>query len=84
MFNISSFLSKLSRNINAAELNKSGILDIVRKHTQLEIRLEDMEIKNAIVLIKASPAAKNKIFIFKNLIIEEINKTLPLRIADIR
>ncbi len=84
MFNISSFLEKFSRNVQNAEIFNVQILDIVEKHTQIRIPTTDIEIKNGIVLIKASPGVKNKIFIFKNKILEDITKSIPVKILDIK
>lgn len=84
MFNISSFLSRFSRNINAIELNKEVILEIIENKTQIKIPLEEVEIKNNVLFVKSSGAVKNKIFIFKESILEEVNKNSTLKIVDIR
>lgn len=84
MFNISSFLAKFSNKVNALELNSQDILDTVEKITQIKLNLTDIEIKNYIVYIKAGGAVKNKIFIFKNKILEDVNKSIPVKIVDIR
>ncbi len=84
MFNINSFLSKFSRNINAIELNKQEIANIIEKNTKIKIPIVFLEIKDNIVMIEANGAVKNKIFIFKSKILEEVNSTLPIKITDIR
>ena len=84
MFNISSFLEKFSKNLKSSELYKKQILEIVEKQTQINLRPEEIEIKNFVVYIKSSPAVKNKIFIYKNKILEDINMTIPIKIVDMR
>jgi len=63
MFNIEKYLEKFSKNIRNAELNKTKILEIIKKHTNLNLLPEEIEIKNYIAYIKSSPAVKNKLFI---------------------
>ena len=84
MFNISSFLEKFSKNIQNTELHKEKILEIIEKQTQIKISPQDLEIKDYIIFIKSSPAIKNKIFIFKNKILEEISVSVPVKIIDIK
>ena len=83
MFNISSFLEKFSKNISNIESNKTKILEIIKKHTNLNLLPKEIEIKNYIVYIKSSPIIKNKIFIYKNKILEEVS-ILLIKITDIR
>lgn len=84
MFNISSLLAKFKNKINALELNNQEVLDIVEKITQIKLSLNDVDIKNNVIFIKSGGAVKNKIFIFKNKILDEINKNIPIKIVDIR
>lgn len=84
MFNISSFLDKLSKNVRSAESEKEKILELIFKNTQINIPLEDLEIKDFIVYIKSSPAVKNKIFIFKQKILNDLSNSISSKIVDIR
>ena len=85
MFNISNYLKKFSVNIDSEESNRLKMLDIIKKHTQIGLGLESLEVKNYIIHIKSSPAVLNKIFIYKNKILEDINETLPnLKIGGIK
>ena len=84
MFNISSFLDKFSKNIKSAELHKEQILEIIEKHTQLKLSPEQIEIKNYIIYTHASQAAKNKLFIYKNIILDDMEKFTPTKVVDIR
>ena len=82
--NISKFLEKFSKNILTDELYKKQIVEIIEKQTQLNISTSDVEIRNYTLYVKASPAVKNKIFIYKNKILEEISATLTTKVVDIR
>ena len=84
MFNISSFLEKFSKNVKSAELYKQQILEIIGKSIQISVTPNDLEIKDYTIYIKASPAIKNKLFIYKSKILEEIATNLPTRIVDIK
>lgn len=85
MFNINKYLEKLSKNISSTENQKKRILEIIEKDTNLNFNIEDIEIKNYIIYIKTSLAIKNKIFIYKNKIIEDVTSVLPnIKIVDIK
>ena len=84
MFNISSFLDKFSKNIKSAELYNERIMETIEKYTQIKIPKNEIEIKDCVVFIKSSPAIKNKLFIYKNKILEEINSTVDVKIVDIK
>ncbi len=84
MFNIGNFLNKFSKKIQTLELDIENVLRVIEDKTGLKISLNNIEIKNNTVYIQASPAIKNKIFIFKQGIIDEINKNLQVKIIDIR
>ena len=84
MFNIASFLEKLSKNIKADELSKKQILEIIEKHIQINILPAEIEIKDYVLYVKSSPAVKNKLFIYKTKILEEIAQSLTVKVVDIR
>jgi hypothetical protein len=82
MFNISQFLEKFSKNLKNTELQKEKIIEIVKNKTDISISKNEIEINNFILYIKSSPGVKNKLFIFKNSLLEEINNSI--KITDIR
>ena len=84
MFNIQKYLERFSKNIKSAELDKSKILEIIEKNTQIKILPVDLEIKNYIIYINSSPAVKNKLFIYKAKILEEISASVSTKIVDIK
>ncbi len=84
MFNIQKYLEKFSKNVASSEIQTKQIIDIIKKETDILVVLNNIEIKNNIIYIKISPAAKNKIFIFKNKIIDAINSSTGIKITDIK
>ena len=84
MFNIDKYLQKFSKNINSAELYKKQILDIIEVNTKIKLLPETVEIKDCVVLVTSSPAVKNKLFIYKSKILEEIERTIPVKVVDIK
>lgn len=85
MFNISFFLEKFSKNIKNIEFYKEEIINIIKKQTELSLETDLIEIKDYIVYVKSSPGVKNKIFIYKDKILENISVSMPnLKIVDIR
>lgn len=84
MFNISSFLQKFSKNVADAEFHKKQISEVIEKHTQINISTSDVEIKDYVIYIKSSPAVKNKIFIYKEKILEDIGLSTNIKIVNVR
>lgn len=84
MFNIQKYLEKFSKNINSIELYKKEIIEVIKKNTQIKLSLEDFEIRDCVINFKGSPAVKNKIFIYKNKILEDIKTSIPGKIVDIK
>lgn len=84
MLNISKYLEKIARNINSGEILNSTIIEVVQKHTNIVLKLEDFEIRDNQIYLKTSPIIKNKIFIFKRNIIEDLEKTTALKNINIR
>ncbi len=84
MFNIDKYLEKFSKSFKDAEKHKTKIIEIIEKNTQLYIPPKYLEIRENIIYIQESPVVKNKLFIYKDKILEEISKETPLKIIDIR
>ena len=84
MFNINDYLKKFSKDFKDAERHKLEILEIIEKNTQIKISSEELEIKDYVIYIKSSPAVKNKLFIYKSKILEDISTSISVRIVDIR
>ncbi len=84
MFKLSQFLQKFSKNLSDRDHYKKEIISIISKHTHLDIQEQRMEIKNYILYIDGSPAYKNKLFTYKQAILEEISKIPGLKVMDMR
>lgn len=85
MFNIEGFLDKFYKNIRSAETDKKQIQEILEKHTRINFSLTDIEIKNYIIYIKATPAYLNKVFIYKRNILEDVSRLVPdQKIVDVK
>lgn len=84
MFNIEKYLEKFSKEVKLVELHKAKIVEIINEETQMLILPKNMEIKDAVLLIKDSPAVKNKLFMHKAGILEKINSSTPIKVVDIR
>lgn len=81
MFNISSFLSKFSKNINDNNLIKEEICKSILNRTNLVLKQEDITIKNNILFLDITPVYKSKIFINKKDILLDISS---FKITDIK
>lgn len=84
MFNIASFLEKFSKNISNTEIHTQSVLEIIKKNTQIELSKDQVEIKDGGIRVTASPGVKNKIFMYKEKILEEVNSSLSVKVQDIR
>lgn len=84
MFNISSFLEKVSKNILSSSLQKKQIIEVIKKETGVEVSEADIELRECVLYIKSSPALKNKLFIQKSKILEELSGQSNTKIIDIK
>ncbi len=83
MFNISSFLNKFSNDINNSEIQRLEIIRVIKEVSNIDINLDNIEIKDLVVYIKASPVVKNALFINKNKIIDKVAES-GINIIDIK
>ncbi len=81
MFNISTYLKKITKTIDGNTLVMGDVTSVIQKHTSITIPLNKIEIKNNIVYINTSVFAKNRIFLVKNTLLEELK---GYSIVDIR
>ena len=82
MLNISKYLEKFRKNLASGEDLNNNIILIINKYTGISINPNDFDMKNNIIYIKTTPSYKNKIFIFKEDILKELNQLS--KIIDIR
>ncbi len=84
MFNIQRYLEKFSKNLNSAEDNKKHLVEILKKHTEIDLLTSDIEIVNYTLRLKTSPGVKNKIFMYKEKILKDIADNTEIKIVDIQ
>ena len=83
MFNIEKYIQKFLENLESTDLHKKQILEIIEKQTQLKLSPDQIEVKNHIVYIQASPVVKNRLFIHKERVLNEILELTSLKILNI-
>lgn len=84
MFNISSFLNKLSEKISDSNNAVDKILGVIFFYTKISLLKDDIEIKdNKILIKKNSPVLKNLIFIKKSEILKDLRDKTSNNFLDI-
>ncbi|MEI6843615.1 MAG: hypothetical protein WCK48_03895 [bacterium] len=84
MLNIAKYLEKFTKNVQSSEIQKNQIIEILKQQTDLDFTQDSIEIKKYILYIESSPAVKNKIFLYKKAILENIASSTSIKITDIR
>lgn len=84
MLNISKYLEKFKKSLESGEILNSTISEVIKKHTGLDLKQGDFELKSNLIVLKTSPGYKNKIFIFKKDIIKDLEENSSLKNVDIR
>ncbi len=76
-----SFRNKAVIQIN----NYSRIVEIIKKHTKVQIETKDISISNGVVNIKSNQTMKNEIYIKKEPILKELKGLVRgVTIVDLR
>jgi hypothetical protein len=84
MKKIEDFLSKF-KIIRDPRKNREIVVGCIFKKTQIKISENELEINKNIINLNCHPAFKNKVFLNKEAVLEDIKKALPdLYIIDIR
>lgn len=84
MFGISGFFKNIQNSFAKEVLLRSKIKEIIKKHTNIDIEIENLTCKNSLISIKkANPTILSVIFIKKIKILEDLN-TFGYKITDIR
>ncbi len=82
MKSVGNFLDKF-RNRAVKEIqNRDIIVNIIKKISNIEINIKNIEISNGILKIKLSSIEKSEIFLKKDQILKEINKKID-KIKDL-
>ena len=85
MIEIKDLLLRFQNILLKGELKKEIVRGIISKVLKIEIKKEDITIKNNIVYLNIKPIYKNEIFIKKNQILDELEKALGHKMpSDLR
>jgi len=85
MFNISDYLQKF-KNIHVEKSQfKDFIVELVKRELKSEINRDNIDLRKGVIYLKISPIQKNELFMKKQQILNEFNKTFPtIPVSDIR
>lgn len=84
MKEISGFFDKF-KNAALKELRKREIIvESIYKTTKQKIDIKDIEIKNAVILIKGNNSFKSELFLKKKMILDQIAKDGGIKVVDIK
>ncbi|MSU55493.1 MAG: hypothetical protein EXS46_03075 [Candidatus Taylorbacteria bacterium] len=85
MEKISFFLERFKTLGLDSLLIKQVFVDVVKKNLNIILPLEDLDIKNGVVSVRAHSALKSELRIKKTVILEEVSKILgPTKISALR
>lgn len=86
MFNIRDFLKKASNKQAKEIIFRQAVRDSVKKIANIDVLLDNVHVKSSVVFLKdISQAARSVIFVKKQAILEELNKSQDAyKISDIR
>lgn len=84
MFNIEKYLEKFKKNLKSNTLIIEKIVEVVERNTDIKIEKTNIELKDCVVYIKSNPLIKNKIFIYKEKILNDLSKEITDKIVNIK
>jgi hypothetical protein len=76
MIEIKDLLSKFHNALLGEEIKKETIRNILSEAINFEIKKEDIKIKNGVIYLNIKPIYKNEIYLRKDQILSELEKTL--------
>jgi len=84
MIEITGLLLRFSNLLFSEEAKKNSIIDVLHQIVGLQIKPEDVKIKNNVIYLNIKPIYKNEVFLNKNKIFsklkEKLGKKTPLDI----
>ncbi|HCY18126.1 MAG: hypothetical protein UR62_C0023G0002 [Candidatus Nomurabacteria bacterium GW2011_GWF2_35_12] len=84
MIEIKGLLLRFSNLLFSEEVKKNSIIDVLHQIVGLQIKPEDVKIKNNVIYLNIKPIYKNEVFLNKNKIFsklkEKLGKKTPLDI----
>jgi len=84
MFNIAQYLDKFKNFGKTDQEIKKTLVIIIEKVVGVEIDTKNIILKGGEIIIKASPAIKNSIYIKKETILKELKEKFDSRVGEIR
>lgn len=84
MFNISDYLEKFKNLGNDEKELKERVVFVIKEVVGIEIKTQNIKIKNGELSLSVSPGVKNAIFIKKELILKKIKEGSKKIVNDVR
>ena len=76
MFNIGDFLRRFSTLTPPDEFVRKQVLQSIQNILHYEVLMKDVSVRNGVVYIKTNSLVKNKVFMKKELLLKDLQKTL--------
>jgi hypothetical protein len=83
MLDLSSYLQKFTTFRNPGE-KKAKIASLILETSSIEVKQEEIQLKNQTLFIKGSSITKSEIFLNKEELLKVLNERLDEKITDIR
>lgn len=80
---IGDYLEIYRKRLFSAEDQKNVIIQAIQRVSGVIINEDDVVIKKSVVIIKTDSVTRNQLFIYKQKILEEIQKTSSRFISDV-
>lgn len=82
--NIQSFLESYRKRLNLQQDDRTAIATAINTASGVVITEKDMVINKGVITLKVDAVTRNHIFLYKTKILEEIKKSSPKPIFDIK
>jgi hypothetical protein len=82
MIEIKDLLLRFQNLLLGEEVKKEAVRATISKYINFEIKPEEIKIKNGIIYLDLKPIFKNEIFLKKDQIFSELNKSLGKKAPD--
>lgn len=80
MIEIKDLLQRFSKILLSERNKKDFIVETINKEAKINIKSEDIELKGESIYLKIKPIYKNQVFIKKEVILNEIEKSVGKKI----
>jgi hypothetical protein len=82
--NIQSFLEAYRKRLNLQQDDRTAIVAAIISASGVQITEKDMTINKGVITLKIDTVTRNHIFLYKTKILEEIKKSSPKPLFDIK